>query len=133
MQYPYYNPMQGYQPSQAYQPTIPQYQSNQVQPNALAGRFVSSPDEITPKEVSMSSMPSLFPLVDGSAIIAKQWANDGTIKTVRYSADSKVEDVPAVTLEDIAGQLDDMRDILDGMKRTQRKPTTRKKPEDAED
>lgn len=79
----------------------------------------------------MSSTPSLFPLADGSAIIAKQWANDGTIKTVTYTAELEKKDEPGITLADISNQLDDMRDILDGLK-TQRKPTTRRKP-DAED
>lgn len=125
-----FQPTMGYQ--QAFQPAISQQQfQTQSSTPQLAGRFVSSPEEITPQEVSMSSTPSLFPLADGSAIIAKQWANDGTIKTVTYTAELETKDEPGITLADISNQLDDMRDILDGLK-TQRKPTTRRKP-DAED
>ena len=60
MQYnPYqFQPTMGYQ--QAFQPTIPQQQFQTQQQSQLAGRFVSSPDEITPQEVSMSSTPSWY-------------------------------------------------------------------------
>lgn len=127
----------------AFQPTIQPIQ--QTAPVAasggLVGRFVASADEITPQEVSMTSTPSLFPLADGTAIIAKQWSNDGTIKTVRYSAEvDEVRDTaPTVSLMDIANQINDMQDTLDALQKAmEKKPattkrTSKKEADDAED
>lgn len=117
---------QGYQPQQI-QPTFAP-QANQVP--QITGRYVSTVEEITPQEVSMGSTPSLFPLVDGTAIIAKQWANDGTIKTVRYTAELTEDQPNQLTLADIMNQLDNLQDAIDALKP---KRTTRKAAQDAED
>lgn len=107
------------------------------QPTGLQGRYVSSPDDITPQEVSMGGNPSLFPLADGSAIIAKQWANDGTIKTVRYAAETPKaqDDAPGVTLADIVQQLDDIQEALDALKQPKpaSKPARRTTKKEADD
>lgn len=50
----------------------------------LSGRVVQKETDITPQEVAMDGSISLFPLADYSAIIAKQWNSDGTIKTLRF-------------------------------------------------
>lgn len=83
-QYPNYRQNPYGQPFRQ-QPT-PQYQApqNTIAPLPLQGRTVQSAEEITPNEVPMDSSVSFFPLADGSAIIAKTWASDGTIKTFRY-------------------------------------------------
>lgn len=125
-----YAPTQGFNPYQfqAYQPQIQPAISAQANQATITGRYVQSANDITPQEVSMGSTPSLFPLVDGSAIIAKQWANDGTIKTVMYTAESR-EEAPTLTLMDIADQLSDLKDAVNALKP---KRTTRK-AQDAED
>lgn len=79
-QYPNYRQNLYNQPFR--QPNPQQFQQLQVPP--LQGRTVQSAEEITPNEVPMDSSVSFFPLADGSAIIAKTWASDGTIKTFRY-------------------------------------------------
>lgn len=123
-----FNPYQGFNQgfNQGYQPSIAP-QTNQAP--QIAGRYVTSADEITPQEVSMGAAPSLFPLTDGTAIIAKQWSNDGTIKTVRYSAEIE-DETPTLTLADIMNQLDNLQDAIDALKP---KRTTRKAAQDAED
>lgn len=124
------------------QPNFPMIQPQmsavqpQIQQPQLLGRYVSSADEITPQEVSMGNSPSLFPLADGSAIIAKQWANDGTIKTVRYSAEISDDsnDAPSISLMDVMNQLDDMRDVLNQVQKSvEKKPTTTRRKKEADD
>lgn len=141
--------MQQYQPMQMGMaqttPTIqlPSSISTQIQSQAPAinGRYINSIEEIMPQEVSMSGTPSLFPLADGSAIIAKQWANDGTIRTVRYAAETvdATDDAPTVTLADIMNQLDNMMDSIDALKQAQapaktstRRTTAKKEAENDE-
>lgn len=128
-----YAPVQGFNPyqgfNQSFQPQMqPAFNLQSNQPT-ISGRYVTSPEDITPQEVSMGSTPSLFPLVDGSAIIAKQWANDGTIKTIRYSAEIDREE-PQLTLVDIMNQLDNLQDAVNALKP---KRTTTRKASDAED
>lgn len=109
------------------QPQMSSVQPQQIQQSQLLGRYVASADEITPQEVSMGNAPSLFPLADGSAIIAKQWANDGTIKTVRYSAELSDDssDAPSVSLMDVMNQLDDMQDAINALQKSlEKKPAT---------
>lgn len=127
-----YAPFQGFNPNFGHgyqpvtqQPVQPTFNAQVNQAPQITGRFVTSVEEITPQEVSMGSVPSLFPLADGSAIIAKQWANDGTIKTVRYSAEVS-EDRPQLTLADIVDQLDTIQDAINALKpkRTTRKAAT---------
>ena len=124
-QYPQY---QAYQPAQFQQIQQPNIQTG------ISGRFVASPDDITPQEVSMGSTPSLFPLADGSAVIAKQWANDGTIRTVTYSANETV-DVHGPTLADVIERLNDMQTAMDAMSGAiaDLKPKRTRRAADAED
>lgn len=74
-------------------PYITQPQNNQTQTMQpiltqqivnLSGRVVQKETDITPQEVAMDGTISLFPLADYTAIIAKQWNSDGTIKTLRF-------------------------------------------------
>lgn len=93
-QYPNYRQNSyGQQPLR--QPNPQQFQQLQVPP--LQGRTVQSVEEITPNEVPMDSSVSFFPLADGSAIIAKTWASDGTIKTFRYVLEQQ-------TTQEVEGQ-----------------------------
>lgn len=124
------------------QPQMSSVQPQQLQQSQLLGRYVASADEITPQEVSMGNAPSLFPLADGSAIIAKQWANDGTIKTVRYSAElaDDSNEAASVSLMDVMNQLDNMQDAINALQKsldkkpaTTTKRTTAKKEADTDD
>lgn len=109
------------------QPAMPQQPMPSMQPSLL-GRLVNSESEITASDVTMGAAPSWFPLADGSAIIAKQWANDGTIKTVRYSAEIEQPETPQVSLVDVLNQLDNIQDTLNAMQ--QAKPVKKKKGDD---
>lgn len=57
-----------------------------LQPSStpLNGRFISSPDDILPREISMDGGVSLFPMSDYTCIYAKQWDANGNIQTVKY-------------------------------------------------
>lgn len=112
---------------QQFMPLQQQVAQFREQVPSLLGRVVNSAAEITPQEVSMSNVPSLFPLADGSAIIAKQWSNDGTIQTIRYSAEMSEEHESAggISLFDVMDSLDDIKDAIRSIK-ADRKPTTRR-------
>lgn len=86
-------PIYGQQPT--YQPSLASLGQNNLSSNTasgLTGRIIQTENEITPNEVAMDGSVSLFPLVDYSAIIAKQWNANGTISTIKY--------VPVVDNED---------------------------------
>lgn len=136
---PYQNP---YIPQQAFNqpvmPTLPaQAIPQQTMPTSgIVGRYVASESEITAQDVAMGAAPSLFPLNDGTAIIAKQWSNDGTIHTVRYSAElEQPNETSSISLIDIVNQLDNIQDTLDAMQQVSKpapKRTTKKEVDDAE-
>lgn len=44
----------------------------------LPGRIVFSPEQISPQEIPTDGNPAVFPLFDGSKIIAKFYREDGT-------------------------------------------------------
>lgn len=70
------------------QPQIEQVQSvNQLQqqmPRGVNGRVVQSVEMITANDVPMDGSAAFFPMQDMSAIFAKSWNADGTIKTVTF-------------------------------------------------
>lgn len=70
------NTMQNYQP----------YQQPVYQRPMLSGKMINRTEDITPSDVPMDGSMSLFPMVDGSCILAKTWNTDGTIRTIRYEA-----------------------------------------------
>lgn len=121
--YQYQQPF-GFAPQQ---PVMQPYQPRMGVP----GRMVSSADEITPNEVPMDGSLALFPLTDGSAILARSWNRDGTISTVMYAPTQtqEQEDQQGVTLNDIMQELDDIRSLL----QKPAKKTTKKVSEDASD
>jgi len=50
----------------------------------IPGKVIGNISEVTPNDVSMGGQISLFPTSDYKTIYAKQWSNDGTIRTVEY-------------------------------------------------
>lgn len=109
------------------QPIMQPYQPR----SGVPGRMVSSVDEITPNEVPMDGSVALFPLTDGSAILARSWNRDGTISTIMYAptqTQESEETTVAVTLDDVMQELDDIRSLLEKPKKT-----TKKVSEDAGD
>lgn len=74
-----------YQPYMPYQPQQMAYQQPyQQRQQGVAGRAVSSLEEITVQEVPTDGSTGFFPMMDGSCIYAKKWNQNGTIDTVRY-------------------------------------------------
>lgn len=118
----FYQPFNGFQ----YQPSLPT-----MPPNGLTGHVVASDAEIKPQDVPMNGNAAYFPAQDGSVIYAKAWNPNGSITTVRYvpQMDEKQE-VPAVTLQDVMDQLNDIQDLLKkpAAKRAAKKPSE-KEPE----
>lgn len=109
-----------YQYQQPYQQ--PYQQSYQQPRTGIAGRIVSSVEEVTANEVPMDGSIALFPLQDHSAIYGKVWNTNGTISTMRYEPIEKVE--PSATLDDVIEQLSTIAGLL--------KPKTRTKKESDE-
>lgn len=117
-----YNYPQTYFPQQptytSPQPAIPNVQ--QANPTgqgntAVSGRIISDPNSIAPQEVPMDGSISLFPMADNSAIFAKRWNADGTIKTIKFVPESSEPDTAptsGVSLEDISNELAEIRGDL---------------------
>lgn len=49
-----------------------------VQPNNIPVRVIFSPEQIAPQEIPTNGTPALFPLSDGSKIIARALTGNGT-------------------------------------------------------
>lgn len=81
-----YNPY--FQQPRIQQPQIDPVQNvNQFQqqlPSGINGRVVQSVEMITANDVPMDGSAAFFPMQDMSAILAKSWNADGTIKTVIF-------------------------------------------------
>lgn len=81
-----YNPY--FQQPRIQQPQIEPVQTvNQFQqqiPSGINGRVVQSVEMITANDVPMDGSAAFFPMQDMSAIFAKSWNADGTIKTVIF-------------------------------------------------
>lgn len=85
-------PQYGYNPY-FQQPRMQQSQIEQMQPvnqfqqqmpRGVNGRVVQSVEMITANDVPMDGSAAFFPMQDMSAILAKSWNADGTIKTVVF-------------------------------------------------
>ncbi len=81
-----YNPY--FQQPRMQQPQIePLQTANQFQrqlQSGINGRVVQSVEMITANDVPMDGSAAFFPMQDMSAILAKSWNADGTIKTVIF-------------------------------------------------
>ncbi len=67
--------------------TLPnQYQPAWNRPNypTLAGKIITSMQDIKPNEIPTDGSPSIFPASDFSCIFVKAWGQDGNIQTVKY-------------------------------------------------
>lgn len=86
--YPQYGYNPYFQQPRMQQPQIEQVQPvNQLQqqmPCGVNGRVVQSVEMITANDVPMDGSAAFFPMQDMSAILAKSWNADGTIKTVIF-------------------------------------------------
>lgn len=123
-----YNPYPPYTAGLPYYPQMPnQYQTQppipkldnigQTQqtpntPQSIFGHVVNNESEIKPNEVPMDGSIALFPLSDFTSIIAKQWSQDGTIKTLKFIPDvvkeskDNSDDSHATTTDDLAYLID---------------------------
>lgn len=67
------------------QPQGPTLQSmNQNQPTPIFGKWVDSPNDITPRDVPMDGTVALFPARNGDTIYAKAWDSTGNIATIEF-------------------------------------------------
>ena len=91
-QQPIYNPQQyGYAPylqqqrMQQQQDAMAQMNVFQQQmPRGINGKVVQSVEMIMANDVPMDGSAAFFPMQDMSAILAKSWNADGTIRTIVY-------------------------------------------------
>ena len=139
-----YNPYQPYTAGLPYYPQMPNpYQTQppmpkldnigqtQQAPNtsqSIFGHVVSNESEIKPNEVPMDGSIALFPLSDFTSIIAKQWSQDGTIKTLKFIPDVVKEskdnsnDSHATTTDDLAYLIDsgftEIKSLLSSVSKT---------------
>lgn len=94
-------------------PSLGAYQAQTAPQNAIRGRMVPSAEDIAPAEVPTDGSVGYFPLSDGSAVIAKTWANDGRIITARYSLEEEQPEPEAEEKPDaVSVRLDDVMDML---------------------
>lgn len=139
--YPYNYPY----PSQVQVPSFPQQMaqygpSNMSYPqnnqNGIRGRVISDISQITPNEVPMDGSVSLFPSQDYSCVYAKQWATDGTIKTMKYVpavetqvVENQREVHPVDVLRaDVMSRLDEIQGMISGLTQTNNVPTRKATP-----
>lgn len=134
--YPFATPTPVINPQQMgqYGPSnMPYPQNNQ---NGIRGRVITDISQVTPNEVPMDGTVSLFATSDYSKIYAKQWAADGTIKTMEYvpaiSTESSVQQQNPVDLlrNEVMGRLDDIVAMVAGIgAQTASKKTTNARKE----
>lgn len=98
---------QGAQYSPSFQPS-PMWSSTRPPSSPFGGRVVASPDEIQVQEVPTDGTMALFLLSDGSGVIGKRWAPDGSIQTTRFVA----EQAPAQPHDDPMSRLEGKVDGL---------------------
>ena len=146
--YPQYGYNPYFQQTRMQQPQIEQVQSvNQLQqqmPRGVNGRVVQSVEMITANDVPMDGSVAFFPMQDMSAIVAKQWDANGTIRKTVYKpfneqmADSLSDDkrieiglsddaTKAITdkLDCLFGKMEELEDKLSSQ--TQRKSSRTQK------
>ena len=105
--FPQYQFGQGAQYPPSFQPS-PMWSSTRPPSSPFSGRVVASPDEIQVQEVPTDGTMALFLLSDGSGVIGKRWAPDGSIQTTRFVA----EQAPAQPQEDPMSRLEGKVDGL---------------------
>lgn len=81
-----YNQMpQNYPAQSGFRQQGPTLQSmNQSQITPVFGKWIDSPNEITPKDVPMDGTVALFPSRKGDVIYAKAWDSNGAIATIEF-------------------------------------------------
>lgn len=67
---------------------------SQESPKPVVGRWVSSFDDIKPRDVPMDGSICFFPQDDYTCIYAMVWGNDGTIKPFRFIPEVNVVQQP---------------------------------------
>lgn len=97
-----YAPFGQVQTPDPYSPTYSIQRGTQYQQTAptIPGRFIESPDQITPREVPMDGSIAYFPTKDLQTIFAKMWNQNGTIDTAVYVLQQQAKpaqdlDIPA--------------------------------------
>lgn len=82
---PYYDAQQRMPQNGLYGQQMP-YQMPQMQQQipGVVGRVVNGANEITANDVPMNGSFAFFPMQDMSAIYAKSWNADGTIRTIAF-------------------------------------------------
>jgi hypothetical protein len=91
-------------------------QQNPVVP--IFGRVIATESEIKPNEVPMDGSIALFPVSDFSVIIAKQWSQDGTIKTVKFAPEIQTmesEKTASVSISELAHSMDERFNKIESM------------------
>ena len=133
---PYFNQMNNRYaiPSQAtyIPPIIPT--NNQT---SLLGKTVENVEVVKVTDIPFDGSVSYFPLADGTAIVTKQFQNDGTTKTTIYKPIKEEEkELPKyVTLEEVKKEinnidLSDLEDIKDEIKDLKKQLKDLKKKEE---
>lgn len=125
-----------------YGPTNMSYpQANQqmnLPQTSIRGRVVADISQVVPNEVPMDGSVSLFPSQDYSCIYAKQWAADGTIKTMKFIPAVETQVVEAervnpvdILRADVMSRLDNIQEMISGLTTigTKKTTTTRKEAE----
>lgn len=96
------------QPQNTYQNVVSNFQPPQV-----TCTFIDDISKVNPGMVPMSGSPSIFPMIDGSAIYVKSWNQYGTLDTVKYIPEKPVKnDAPQ---EHIIASIADLQRKVEGI------------------
>ena len=104
---------------------------------SLLGKTVENVEVVKVTDIPFDGSVSYFPLADGTAIVTKQFQNDGTTKTTIYKPVKEEEkELPKyVTLEEVKKEinnidLSDLEDIKDEIKDLKKQLKDLKKKEE---
>lgn len=98
--------------------------------NAIQGKIINDPNEITPEDVPMNGSISYFPKKDGSMIIAKAWNRNGGIDTCIYvPLETENKNETNDQYENICSRLDKIEKMLNNRKPYYKKPYNKNREE----
>ena len=105
----------------------PNFQSQKI-PGGISGKIISNPGEIAPNEVAMDGSMCIFPLSDYSTIYAKQWTQDGKIRTIEFVPRISTDETAHTSNDDLIAyfdkKFDELKESLSKEPKTvMRKPT----------
>lgn len=105
----------GYNPSLNANFSNPYQMTTAPRVQMLAGRLVSSPEEITVQDVPGDGSVGWFPSADGSCVYGKRWTADGIIQTVRFVPEQMEQPQSVDPFAALSNKVDMIMQMLENM------------------